>query len=274
MQDLLLRLAAIVLALSIVNTGCTADSSVGQKEEDSTAESGKTTATNGETADNTTVASTPTSVASDNANTPDEVPNGYILEESCQSGLGNTGKTIYYRVPSSGPYRFACVHKVDRSPDIRLDEEDFYTELADISGNHCAFSTVDGNVGCALSVITENDLMQPPTETASPPTQAGVPAGYVLDEGCQHGIGATGKTIYYRPPLEPNTYGPLSPMHAYLYECVHPAGGPPPSLVSPNGPQMQWIQAGGNPYCAYSRVDHNIGCALEPITSKDLMNPS
>jgi hypothetical protein len=106
--------------------------------------------------------------------------------------------------------------------------------------------------------------MQPPTERSSPTAQPGVPAGYVLED-CQQGTGATGKTIYYRPPLEPNTYGPMRPMHAYFYQCVHRAGGS--FIISPTGPEMQGIQGYGNPYCAYSTVSRNIGCALEPITT-------
>lgn len=110
----------------------------------------------------------------------------------------------------------------------------------------------------------------PGSSSASAPPQ--VPAGYILED-CQRGIGATGKTIYFRPPLEPGAYGPGLPMHGYLYMCVHPVGGEFEfSPTGPSGPPMS-INA-RNPYCAFSTVSRNIGCALEPITSKDLMNPS
>jgi zinc-ribbon domain len=99
-----------------------------------------------------------------------------------------------------------------------------------------------------------------------------VPTGYVLEEDCQQGVGATGKTIYYRPPLPPEEGGR---MHTYWFECVHRSGASPIVNVvsSPSSGGVPEILGAGGPYCAFSTVDKNIGCTLSPITEEDLMNP-
>ena len=98
-----------------------------------------------------------------------------------------------------------------------------------------------------------------------------VPTGYVLED-CQQGVGATGKTIYYRAPLPPQEGGR---MHTYWFECVHGKGDSPiVNVVStPSTGGKPQILGSGESYCAFSMVDMNIGCTLEPITEEDLMNP-
>jgi hypothetical protein len=104
-----------------------------------------------------------------------------------------------------------------------------------------------------------------------PPQRDGVPSGYVLED-CEQGVGATGKTIYYQPPLPPEPGFRMG--HTYWFRCVHPIGSSPVVnvVVSPSGGGD--IVGDEGPYCAFSTVSRNIGCALEPITSQDLMNPS
>jgi hypothetical protein len=64
-------------------------------------------------------------------------------------------------------------------------------------------------------------------------------------------------------------------MHTYWFECVHRKGASPVVNVvsSPSSGGKPEILGSGGPYCAFSTVDKNIGCALEPITEEDLMNP-
>lgn len=196
-------------------------------------------------------------------------PAGYVLDSQCSTGTGDTGLTIYYLPPPSGATRYACVHRSGMSPYIDYDGQ-LEQNLANVSGGYCAFSDVDKNIGCALQQIGKKDLMNvPPAATAS---QSGVPAGYVLEDNCQQGTGATGKTIYYVPI---NVPGKPETGRNYWIECVHPKGedgvvGRNDVTNTSSGLQLKKA----NPYCALSDADRNIGCALEPISKKDLMNPS
>lgn len=175
------------------------------------------------------------------------VPSGYILED-CQQGTGATGKSIYFRVPAEKFARFVCVHKVGESPNITYGSASFYARLASESGNHCAFSTSDKNIGCALEPITENDLMEPPPSAS----QAGIPAGYVVEKAC------TANT-FKGVPLYSNRTDPIH------FICVHPAGKSPtlsPGDISEGNPSI-------NPYCA--SLHAAIYCsATRPITQDDL----
>ena len=200
------------------------------------------------------------------APTSPAVPSGYVLDPHCEKGPGSTGLDIYYLQAPSDSLRFACVHRTDTSPYIDVGDAQYAQYLADVGGPYCAYSTVSENVGCALEPITEIDLMN------VPPQQAEVPAGYVLED-CQQGTGATGKTIYFRPPLPPE---PGGRMHTYWFECVHREGSSAIVNVvsSPSSGGEPEILGTGGPYCAFSTVSENVGCALEPITSQDLMNPS
>jgi DNA mismatch repair ATPase MutL len=120
---------------------------------------------------------------------------------------------------------------------------------------------------------TQEESATPSEQTATSNSNKGVvaPTGYVLED-CQQGVGATGKTIYYRAPLPPQEGGR---MHTYWFECVHGKGDSPIVNVvsSPSTGGKPQILGSGGPYCAFSTVDMNIGCALEPITEEDLMNP-
>lgn len=275
----LLAFTASMLALCVVLVGCTVNLSVNQ--EDSTGSGGEAeTTTDGtsssdsrdsQQASSSALSSDPSSDSSSGPSSDQTgVPSGYILDPNCEQGSGSTGLDIYYSLPPSDALRFACVHRVGTSPYLRFDEQ-FDQNLADVGGPYCAYSEVSKNVGCALTPIAKADLMNVPQPEGGDPSGE-VPSGYVLED-CQQGTGATGKTIYYRPPLPP---APGGRMHTYWFRCVHPAGASAVVNVvsSPSSEGEPIIVGDSGPYCAYSKVSGNVGCALEPITTRDLMNPS
>lgn len=256
-------LLVTVLTVAGLLAGCSVNLSVDQ--EDSAGSGGEAETTTGGT---TSIDSSDSQQASSSVPSSDQtaVPSGFILDPSCEQGSGSTGLDIYYSLPPSDALRFACVHRSGESPYIRFDGQ-FDQNLAAIGGPYCAYSEVSQNVGCALTPIAEVDLMNVP-----PPQEEGVPSGYVLED-CQQGTGATGKTIYYRPPLPPE---PGGRMHTYWFRCVHRTGDRAVVNVvsSPSTGGEPKIVGDEGPYCAFSKASENVGCALEPITTRDLMNPS
>lgn len=254
------KTAAMALTLCIVATGC--NLTVSTDKQDQGSGGGETQAAPSETPSSDSQQSSNNQQVS--STDQPAVPTGYILDQSCERGSGSTGLDIYYAQPPTGSLRFVCVHPPGKSPYVTLEDAQLDQNLADVGGPYCAYSTVSQNVGCALSPISEEDLMN------VPPQEQEVPAGYVLED-CQQGIGATGKTIYFSPPLPPE---PGGRMHTYWFTCVHRAedGAIVNVAGSPGSPPR--IMGNANPYCAFSTVSKNVGCALEPITSKDLMSPS
>lgn len=261
-----LAFTASMVALCVVLMGCKANLSINQ-EDSSSGEEAETTP--GET---TSSDSSDSQQASSSAPSSEQtaLPPGYILDPNCEQGSGSTGLDIYYSLPPSDALMVACVHRSGQSPYIRFDGQ-FNQNLADVGGPYCAFSEVSQNVGCALTPIAEEDLMNVP-QLGEGAASGEVPSGYVLED-CQQGTGATGKTIYYRPLLPPE---PGGRMHTYWFRCVHPAGANAVVNVvsSPSSGGEPRIVGDSGPYCAYSKASGNIGCALEPITTRDLMNPS
>jgi hypothetical protein len=138
------------------------------------------------------------------------VPSGYILDPNCEKGSGSSGLDIYYSQPPTDSLRFACVHRSDKSPYINFRNGQFDQNLAEVGGPYCAFSKVDQNVGCSLSSIAEEDLMNVPQQGV------GVPSGYVLED-CQQATGASGNTIYYRPPLPRSRVEGRTPIGSSAY---------------------------------------------------------
>jgi Protein of unknown function (DUF3761) len=95
----------------------------------------------------------------------DSSPACFVLDQSCNTGIGQTGLTIYYKLPSNDSSRYVCYHQAGKSPVLDYRDSSFFQNLADTGGPYCAFSNVDKNVGCALTPITEKDLMNvPPTK--------------------------------------------------------------------------------------------------------------
>jgi len=88
-----------------------------------------------------------------------------------------------------------------------------------------------------------------------------LPAGHVLDETCEIGTGQTGLDIYYK----------LAPSDSLRYACVH-RDGKSPYINYEDSAFLQNLAEVGGPYCAFSSVSDNVGCALSPITTADLMN--
>jgi hypothetical protein len=70
-----------------------------------------------------------------------------------------------------------------------------------------------------------------------------------------------GLDIYYRLP----------PSDSLRFACVHRVGESS-SINYGDSTFAQNLAEVGGPYCAFSSVDKNIGCALVPITAADLMN--
>ena len=101
----------------------------------------------------------PVSVSEPETVASGSLPAGYTLDENCQKGIGQTGLDIYYLLPPSDSLRYACIHRVDRSPLINYADSAFAQTLAEVGGPYCAFSSVSDNVGCALSPISTTDLM-------------------------------------------------------------------------------------------------------------------
>jgi hypothetical protein len=101
----------------------------------------------------------PTSVVEPISRANDSLPAGYILDQSCEKGTGQTGLDIYYRLAPSDSLRYACVHRIDANPYINYADSTFAENLADVGGPFCAFSSISNNVGCALTPITPTDLM-------------------------------------------------------------------------------------------------------------------
>jgi hypothetical protein len=103
---------------------------------------------------------------------PAPVPPSFVLDQSCNTGTGQTGLTIYYKLPPNDSFRYVCYYKASKSPVLDYRDSAFLQHLADTGGPYCAFSNVDKNVGCALSPITEKDLMNaPPPPDEEPTTQ-------------------------------------------------------------------------------------------------------
>ena len=95
----------------------------------------------------------------------DPLPTGYVLDETCEIGAGQTGLDIYYKLAPSDSLRYACVHRDGKSPYLNYQDSAFVQNLTEVGGPYCAFSGVSNNVGCALSPITTADLMNvPPAE--------------------------------------------------------------------------------------------------------------
>ncbi len=88
-----------------------------------------------------------------------------------------------------------------------------------------------------------------------------LPDGYTLDQSCEKGTGQTGLDIYYR----------LAPSDSLRYACVHRVGTNPYINYGDNAFTQNLKDVGG-PFCAFSNVSNNVGCALTPITPTDLMN--
>jgi hypothetical protein len=88
-----------------------------------------------------------------------------------------------------------------------------------------------------------------------------LPAGYTLEESCEKGTGQTGLDIYYR----------LAPSDSLRYTCVHRVGTNP-YIDYGDSAFAQNLKDVGGPFCAFSNVSNNVGCALTPITPTDLMN--
>jgi hypothetical protein len=262
------KTTALALSLFLMTTGCaTTNVSMEQTSNNNNEASNSNNEASASNSNTEAPSSEPPSSNSQASSIPPPdssqptVPTGFILEPNCDKGTGSTGLDIYYMEPSSDPQRFVCVHRTGMSPYINNDDMQLDQKLSEVGGGYCVYSWVSNNVGCALSPITKQDLMNPP------PQEVGVPAGYVLED-CQQGTGATGKTIYYRPYMPPRGAN-----HGLWYECVHPAGARTTyNVIGGSGGRV--IVGDDGPYCAFSTVSNNIGCALEPITSKDLMNPS
>ena len=88
-----------------------------------------------------------------------------------------------------------------------------------------------------------------------------LPAGYILDESCEIVTGQTGLDIYFK----------LAPSDSLRYACVH-RDGKSPFINYEDSAFLQNLAEVGGPYCAFSSVSNNVGCALSPITTADLMN--
>lgn len=180
-----------------------------------------------------------------------EVPDGYTLEDSWQSGSGNTGKTTYYRPPPLvANERFLCVHRVGESPDIALGEG-LSTDLAERSGNHCALSQVDQNVGCALSIINDADLMN------VPPSQ--IDTTTISKRGLEVERNNCVINVINHKPLYISRNDPSG------YMCVHPPGISPRSVPAYGTYSNTQISL----YCA--TWQGTIACSTEPITPIDLI---
>lgn len=263
----LFKTGVLALSLCVITTGC-ATTNVSMNEMSNSNNQASVSSSNSQSSvsNNNNQASAsqpPASNSQASSSTPSDskqsiAPTGFILDPHCDKGTGSTGLDIYYMQPPSDSQRFVCVHRANVSPYINYDIQ-FDQNLSNVGGPYCAFSAVDKNVGCALSPITEKDLMN------VPPSLEGVPDGYVLED-CQQGVGATGKTIYYNLPSSNN----------FPTVCVHKVGAPN-WIYSGNtrvaGDINQRLPIIAGSYCAYSPVDDNVGCALEPITENDLMNP-
>jgi hypothetical protein len=270
-MNALFKTAALALSLLLISTGCAttnatteqtsnSDSSASNSSNQSQASSGESPSSGSQSSSSQSPSpSSQSSSSAPPASSQPAVPAGFTLESNCSKGTGATGIDIYYLAPSSGSQRFMCVHRTGKSPYINNDDAGLDHEISDAGGGYCAYSWTSDNVGCALSPITKQDLMNPPPQGVS------APAGYVLED-CQQGTGATGKTIYYRPEMPARGAN-----HPFWYQCVHRTGNDPGTNVLAGGVIAADPK---NPYCAFSTVSKNIGCALEPITSKDLMNPS
>ena len=269
------KTAALALSLFLITTGCATTNVSTEKTSNSNNEA--SSSNNEEAASESPSSSSEEAISESLSSSSEEAatepsessqpaaPPGFILAPQCDKGAGSSGLDIYYMEPPSDSLRFVCVHRVNMSPYINSDDSQFYENLSEVGGPYCAYSTVSQNVGCALvGPITTKDLMNVPQQ------EEGVPPGYVLED-CQQGIGATGKTIYYRSSLPPQEGGR---MHTYWFTCVHRAGASGIVNVTGSRGSPPRIMGDANPYCAYSTVSNNVGCALEPITSKDLMNPS
>lgn len=259
----LFKTAALALLLFLIITGC---ATTNVSTEQTSNSNNEASSSKGEEAASESPSSSSEEAASEPLQSSQPAaPPGFILDPHCDKGAGSSGLDIYYMEPPSESLRFVCVHRVNMSPYINSDDSQFYENLSEVGGAYCAYSTVSQNVGCALvGPITTKDLMNVPQQ------EDGVPTGYVLED-CQQGIGATGKTIYYRSSLPPEEGGR---MHTYWFTCVHRAGASGIVNVTSSRGSPPRIMGDANPYCAYSTVSKNVGCALEPITSKDLMNPS
>jgi outer membrane biosynthesis protein TonB len=167
------------------------------------------------------------------------------------------GRIVAYCVAglTLGSSLLGCTLQASFSGDNSTKTQDQASPASNTSSN----SNDTNPASASSSSATDNS----PAAMAKPVSVANdsLPDEYILDETCEKGTGQTGLDIYFKPP----------PSDSLRFACVHRVDTSP-YIDYEDSAFLQNLAEVGGPYCAFSSVSDNVGCALSPITPTDLMN--